>query len=143
MQCLLLATICLLAAIMLQSGIDLRAPISRLANPLLPQVSLPCQLHAKQIANASPPIHRSVQIDLNLLQYKVVQAAAVARVDPRPQARALLVSLPLAGDAKVVPFGARQRRRQPDLLVGRLLVDDVGALVGDGDGHDARLFGTS
>lgn len=48
--------------------------------------------------------------------------------------------LALAEDDVVIALGPRLRRRQPDLLVGRLLVDDVGADVGaEGEGEDARL----
>lgn len=94
------------------------------------------------IANASPfsPLQLSgSQIHFNLLVYKIVQARSIPCVYPRPQCRTFLVSLPLAGNAEVVSFGTGQRRREPDLLVGGLLVDHVGALVGYGNGHDAGL----
>jgi hypothetical protein len=50
--------------------------------------------------------------------------------------------LALAKDDVVVALGARLGRRQPDLLVGRLLVDDVCADIGaEGEGEDAGLVG--
>lgn len=54
--------------------------------------------------------------------------------------RVFLLVLSGTGDNPVVAFGARDRARQPDLLVWWLFVDHVGALWG-GEGEDAGLEG--
>lgn len=69
----------------------------------------------------------------------MVQARAVSGVDPVADGGALLLVLALTKDAPVVALGTRDGRRQPDLLVWGLLVDDVRALVGPADGEDAGL----
>jgi hypothetical protein len=49
--------------------------------------------------------------------------------------------LSLSHDDIVIPLWARLWRRQPDLLVGRLFVDDVCADFGtEGKGQDTSLF---
>lgn len=83
---------------------------------------------------------RHVNVDSELLEEDLVQARAVAGVDPVADGGALLVALALAKDAPVVALGARDGGRQPDLLVWGLLVDDVRALVGPADGEDTRLW---
>lgn len=45
----------------------------------------------------------------------------------------------VALDDPVVALGARDGRAEPDLLVGGLLVQDVGARAGDDDVEDAGL----
>lgn len=83
---------------------------------------------------------RHVNVDSELLEEDLVQARAVAGVDPVADGGALLVALALAKDAPVVALGARDGGRQPYLLVWGLLVDDVRALVGPADGEDTRLW---
>ena len=82
------------------------------------------------------------QADVNpdLLSQQVVQGRAVPKVHPVARRSVLLLVLALAEDNIIVALGARFGRRQPDLLIGRLLVDDICAMVGtESEGEDAGL----
>lgn len=79
------------------------------------------------------------QVDVELPDEEVVHGGAVAQVDPVADGGVLLLGLALAVDDVVVALGARHGRGQPDLLVGGLLVDDVGADAGEGHVEDAGL----
>lgn len=80
------------------------------------------------------------QGDVELPGKELVDGAAVAQVHPVADGRVLLLGLALAVDDVVVALGARDGRREPDLLVGGLFVEDVGADLGEGDVEDAGLF---
>lgn len=54
-------------------------------------------------------------------------------------ARLLLLVHAVALDDPVVPLGPGDGRAEPDLFVGGLFVEDVGADCGDGDVEDAGL----
>lgn len=41
----------------------------------------------------------------------------------------------------IIALGTADRRREPDLLVGRLFVEDVGTVGGENEGEDAGLLG--
>lgn len=71
------------------------------------------------------------QVDVELHEEQLAQRAPVAQVDPLARGRALLLALALAVDDVVVALGAGYGARQPDLLVGGLLVDHVGADLGE------------
>lgn len=79
------------------------------------------------------------QIDADLLDEEVVERRAVLEVDPGAGAGALLLGLAVAEDDPVVALGPGPRRRQPDLLVRRLLVQHVGAVRREDEGQDAGL----
>lgn len=82
---------------------------------------------------------RQGEVDVQLLEEQLAEGAAVAEVDPVADGRVLLLALALARDDIVVALGAGYGARQPDLLVGGLLVDHVGAEVGEAEGQDAGL----
>ena len=77
---------------------------------------------------------RHAKINAHLVPNEVVERRPVAEVDPVAGRRALLFVLSVAEHHPVVPLRSGYRGRQPDLLVGRLLVDHVGALAGEVDG---------
>ena len=66
-----------------------------------------------------------VYAESKLLPQNLLQRTAVSDVDPLALSGALLVVHALALDCPVEALGSRQRRREPDLLVGRLLVEHV------------------
>lgn len=74
-----------------------------------------------------------------LVAQQLSQRRAVPKVRPICRARLGLAMLALAPVDPVVALRARDGRRQPYLLVWRLLVDDIGAHGLDGDGQNARL----
>lgn len=81
------------------------------------------------------------EVDVELLEEELAEGGAVADVDPVADGRVLLLALALARDDVVVALGAGYGARQPDLLVGGLLVDHVGADVREDEGEDAGLVG--
>lgn len=85
------------------------------------------------------PAEGERQVDVELLEEELAEGGAVADVDPVAGGGVLLLALALARDDVVVALGAGQGARQPDLLVGGLLVDHVGADVREDEGEDAGL----
>lgn len=81
-----------------------------------------------------------VEVDVELAHKQLVDGGAVAQVDPVADGGVLFLGLALAVDNVVVALGAGDGRREPDLLVGGLFVDDVGANVGEGYVQDAGLL---
>lgn len=79
------------------------------------------------------------EIDTHLVAEDVIQRRPVAQIDPIALRLAPLLTMPFGHSHPVVAFGPRNRRRQPDLLVGWLLIDDVGALDGEANGENAGL----
>lgn len=87
------------------------------------------------------PAEGQGEVDVELLEEELAEGGAVADVDPVADGGVLLLALALARDDVVVALGAGYGARQPDLLVGGLLVDHVGADVREDEGEDARLVG--
>ena len=65
-----------------------------------------------------------LEIHARLLQQHIVQRRVVPHVEPIAH---LGLVLAVSREDVVVPLGARERGREPDLLVRGLLVYDVGA----------------
>lgn len=84
--------------------------------------------------------NRNSEVDSELLAEQARHGAAVAQVHPVAGRRILLLVLTLAPEDVVEALGAGYWRGEPDLLVGGLLVDDVGAGVGEGEGQDSGLW---
>lgn len=82
-------------------------------------------------------------INAQLLPNQPRERAAIPKVDPISNAAIGLLVHRLALDDPVEALGAGDGRRQPDLLVGRLLVQDVGADATLVDSEDAGLEQTS
>ena len=80
-----------------------------------------------------------VDINVELIEEQLVYGRVVAQIHPLARTSALLFVLAVTQDDIVVAFRASLGRRQPDLLVGRLLVDHVGADAGEVDGENAGL----
>lgn len=80
------------------------------------------------------PLKGKSKIDVELLEEELTEGGAVADVDPVAGGRVLLLALALARDDVVVALGAGYGARQPDLLVGGLLVDHVGPVVREDKG---------
>jgi hypothetical protein len=80
-----------------------------------------------------------VHIDANFRVQQFRQCASVTKVHPVCLSSSFLRVLPFTQDHVVEAFGTRFRRREPDLLVGRLLVDNVGAVGWEGEGENAGL----
>lgn len=70
-------------------------------------------------------------VDAQLLADDIGQTGAVAQVYPVADAAALLCVLAFLHDDPVEALGPRDGRAEPDLLVGRLLVEHVAELLGD------------
>lgn len=87
------------------------------------------------------PAEGQGEVDVELLEEELAEGGAVADVDPVADGGVLLLALALARDDVVVALGAGYGARQPDLLVGGLLVDHVGADVREDEGEDAGLVG--
>lgn len=83
------------------------------------------------------PAEGQGEVDVELLEEELAEGGAVADVDPVADGGVLLLALALARDDVVVALGAGYGARQPDLLVGGLLVDHVGAEVREDEGEDA------
>ena len=66
--------------------------------------------------------------DTKLLPQQLGQPSSVPQVDPFADTSTLLVVHTLVRNSPVEAFRARDGRGQPDLLVWRLLVEDVGAV---------------
>lgn len=82
------------------------------------------------------------ELNTQLFAEQVGQRAIVAQVQPLAHSRVLLLVLPVTHNDVVIALGTRLGRRQPDLLVGWLLVDDVGANLGPkANVEDAGLVG--
>lgn len=82
-----------------------------------------------------------VQVDPELPKEQLGQGAAISKVDPVAGGGARLLGLALAVEDVVVALGAGYGAGQPDLLVGGLFVDHVGADVGVYYCHDSgRIF---
>lgn len=89
------------------------------------------------------PAEGQGEVDVELLEEELAQGGAVADVDPVADGGVLLLALALARDDVVVALGPGYGARQPDLLVGGLLVDHVGADVREDEGEDAGLVGVA
>lgn len=63
-----------------------------------------------------------------LLVQKMRELRAIAQIYPFAASSALFLMHALPRQDPVEALGTRQRRRQPDLLIGRLLVEDVRAI---------------
>lgn len=87
------------------------------------------------------PAEGQGEVDVELLEEELAEGGAVADVDPVADGGVLLLALALARDDVVVALGPGYGARQPDLLVGGLLVDHVGADVREDEGEDAGLVG--
>lgn len=83
------------------------------------------------------PAEGQGEVNVKLLEEQLGEGGAVADVDPVAGRRVLLLVLALARDDVVVALGARDGARQPDLLVGGLLVDHVGADLWEGGVEDS------
>ena len=90
------------------------------------------------------------KIKPQLLPQQLGQRTPISQVDPEAAGRSVIatvngtivfVGLGVRGDHPVVAFGAGHRGGEPDLVVGRLFVEDVGAVFGVGDCEDAGLNG--
>lgn len=79
------------------------------------------------------------EVDIELLEEQLAEGRPVADVDPVASRRVLLLALALARDDVVVALRARDGARQPNLLVGGLLVDNVGADLWEGGVEDSGL----
>lgn len=88
------------------------------------------------------PAEGKGEVDVELLEEELAEGGAVADVDPVADGGVLLLALALARDDVVVALGPGYGARQPDLLVGGLLVDHVGADVREDEGEDAGLVGS-
>lgn len=88
------------------------------------------------------PAEGQGEVDVELLEEELAEGGAVADVYPVADGGVLLLALALARDDVVVALGAGYGARQPDLLVGGLLVDHVGADVREDEGEDAGLVGS-
>ena len=82
---------------------------------------------------------RHAKVHPKFLQEQLVQRGLVSRVYPIARGRAFLLALGVAVHNPIVSLGAGDGRREPDLLVWGLLVDYVGAGIGEGDGEDTSL----
>lgn len=83
---------------------------------------------------------RHTNIDTDLLFEKLGQGGAVPQVHPVSGRGVLLLMLTFTKDDVIVTLGARHGRREPDLLVGGLLVDHIGAgVLAKVYGHDTSL----
>ena len=95
----------------------------------------------------SPVVHVAqllvLDVDAELAPQQAGERGAVAQVHPLAAAGALLLVLRLADDDPVVAPGAGLGRRQPYLLAGRLLVDDVLAAAVEDDVQDTSLASVS
>ena len=74
-----------------------------------------------------------VHAESKLLPQDFLQRASVSDVDPLALSGPLLVVHALTLDCPVEALGPGQGRREPDLLVGRLLVEHVGSVWREGD----------
>lgn len=82
-----------------------------------------------------------VDINVELIEEQLVYSRVVAQIHPLARTSALLFVLAVTQDDIVVAFRASLGRRQPDLLVGRLLVDDVNTDIrSEVDGQNASLL---
>lgn len=84
-----------------------------------------------------------VYAESKLLPQDLLQRASVSDVDPLALSGALLVVHALTLDRPVEALGSGQRRREPNLLVGGLLVEYVGSVGRKGDVQDAGLHNVS
>lgn len=75
----------------------------------------------------------------DFLPQQLRQITPISEIHPLALPTAFFLVLPFAVEHPVVPLRAGYGRREPDLLVGRLFVDDVGALRGERKGDDAGL----
>lgn len=80
-----------------------------------------------------------VHAETKLLPQNLLQRATVPKVNPFAHSRTLLFVHALALDRPVEALRAGDGRREPDLLVGRLLVKYVGSVGWVGDVEDAGL----
>jgi hypothetical protein len=67
------------------------------------------------------------EVDARFLEKHLTKGGLVPHAEPGVRASVLLVLLGFSDHNVVEPLGTGNGRREPDLLVGRLLVDDVGA----------------
>jgi hypothetical protein len=74
---------------------------------------------------------RILHINTDLRQQQLIQRTPIPQIQPFPTPRALLRILPLARQDEVVALGSGDGRGEPDLFVGWLLVQDVGAGGGE------------
>lgn len=90
------------------------------------------------------------QLDAQFLLQQLAQGASVAQIDPLPAGRAVvagvdgrvfLVRLRCRQEHPVVALGPAHGRGEPDLPVGGLFVDHVGAVLWVRDCEDAGLGG--
>lgn len=80
------------------------------------------------------------QIDTNFIQQQVVQRGTISQIDPLPWSCPLFCILTLTCNHEVVALWAGSRRWKPDLLIGRLLVDDVRADGWKCEGKNSSLY---
>jgi hypothetical protein len=80
-----------------------------------------------------------VHAETELFPQDLLQRATIPKVDPVALSRALLFVHAFALDRPVEALRAGDWRREPDLLVGRLLVKHVGSVGWVGDVQDAGL----
>jgi hypothetical protein len=103
-----------------------------------------CYTYAYSPSYFISPLPRHIIIHLivhaQLLPQDISQASSVTQIHPVTASTPLLRVLALGHDHPVEALGARQRRAEPDLLVGGLLVEHVAELLGDVvDAEDAGL----
>ena len=114
---------------------DFWVSIWRLLDPSLHTTRISQLIFCEIRTHAAEPLLVSVtngllQIHARLLQKHVVKRRVVPQVEPVAH---LGLVLAVPREDVVVPLGAGQRGREPDLLVGGLLVYDVGADRGERD----------
>lgn len=74
--------------------------------------------------------NRQAQVNAELVPKELAQTGAVPQINPLAHRRSLLVILSFADDDPVVSFRAGLGRREPDLLVWRLLVHNISTNLG-------------
>lgn len=84
-------------------------------------------------------VSAGIHTEAKLLPENLLQRAAISDIDPVALARALLVVHALSLDRPVKTLGSGKGGREPDLLVGRLLVKHVGTVGRESDVQDAGL----
>ena len=78
-------------------------------------------------------VSADVHAESKLLPQDFLQRASVSDVNPLALSGSLLVVHALTLNCPVEALGSGQGRREPDLLVGRLLVEHVGPVWREGD----------
>jgi hypothetical protein len=78
------------------------------------------------------------EVDAKLVTKYTAQRRSVSSVNPLSDRRVRLLILSISDDSPVEALGTGLGRREPDLLVGGLLVDDI-CVGSEADCHDTSL----